>query len=119
MDGIACACAGTRSACQQPESIATTSPARRTSGAARATSRATTGEPKATGQTQFNYSEVFGAGMAAAISTYSYHPAGDKNFCTVVSVWGTQIGWDVGTYVLKEFWPDLRRRHHKSAADNQ
>ena len=71
------------------------------------------------GQTQFNYSEVFGAGMAAAISTYSYHPAGDKNFCTVVSVWGTQIGWDVGTYMLKEFWPDLRRRHHKSAADNQ
>ncbi|MFZ0583642.1 MAG: hypothetical protein WAN72_15980 [Candidatus Acidiferrales bacterium] len=71
------------------------------------------------GQTQFTCSEVFGAGMAAAISTYSYHPAGDKNFCTVVSVWGTQIGWDVGTYMLKEFWPDLRRRHHKSAADNQ
>lgn len=67
------------------------------------------------GQKQFNYSEVFGAGMAAAISTYSYHPAQDKNFGTVASVWGTQIGWDVGTYMLKEFWPDLRRRHHKPA----
>lgn len=71
------------------------------------------------GQTQFNYSEVFGAGMAAAISTYSYHPAQDKNFGTVVSVWGTQIGWDVGTYMLKEFWPDLRRLHHKKSADTQ
>lgn len=71
------------------------------------------------GQTQFNYSEVFGAGMAAAISTYSYHPAQDKNFGTVVSVWGTQIGWDVGTYMLKEFWPDLRRMHHKKSDDSQ
>ncbi len=71
------------------------------------------------GQKQFNYSEVFGSGIAAAISTYSYHPAGDKNFSTVVSVWGTQIGWDVGTYMIKEFWPDLRRRHHKSTTDNQ
>jgi hypothetical protein len=71
------------------------------------------------GRTQFNYSEVFGAGMAAAISTYSYHPAQDKNFGTVVSVWGTQIGWDVGTYMIKEFWPDLRRKHHKNNADSQ
>jgi hypothetical protein len=69
------------------------------------------------GQTQFNYSEVFGSGMAAAISTYSYHPAQDKNFGTVVSVWGTQIGWDVGTYMIKEFWPDLRRKHHKTSGD--
>jgi hypothetical protein len=70
------------------------------------------------GQQQFNYSEVFGAGMAAAISTYSYHPSQDKNFGTVASVWGTQIGWDIGTYMLKEFWPDLRRRHHKKSDDN-
>jgi hypothetical protein len=67
------------------------------------------------GQKQFNYSEVFGAGMAAAISTYSYHPAQDKNVGTVVSVWGTQLGWDIGTYMIKEFWPDLRRKHHKTA----
>jgi len=26
------------------------------------------------GRTQFNYSEIFGAGIAATISTYSYHP---------------------------------------------
>ncbi len=70
------------------------------------------------GQTQFNYSEVFGAGMAAAISTYSYHPESERNVGTVISVWGTQIGWDVGTYMIKEFWPDLRRKHHKNQQDN-
>jgi hypothetical protein len=70
------------------------------------------------GQSQFNYSEVFGAGMAAAISTYGYHAAQERDAGTVVSVWGTQIGWDVGTYMLKEFWPDLRRKHHKDHQDN-
>lgn len=70
------------------------------------------------GKSQFNYSEVFGAGMAAAISTYSYHPREERGFGTVASVWGTQIGWDVGTYMLKEFWPDLRRKHHKDHQDN-
>jgi hypothetical protein len=65
------------------------------------------------GNRQFNYSEIFGSGIAASISTYSYHPSQDRNFGTVASVWGTQIGWDVGTYMIKEFWPDLRRKHHK------
>lgn len=70
------------------------------------------------GQSQFNYSEVFGAGMAAAISTYGYHPAREQDAGTVISVWGTQIGWDVGTYMVKEFWPDLRRKHHKDHQNN-
>jgi hypothetical protein len=64
---------------------------------------------------QFNYSEIFGAGIAASISTYTYHPSQDQNFGTVASVWGSQIGWDVGTYLVKEFWPDLRRKHHKDS----
>jgi hypothetical protein len=71
------------------------------------------------GRSQFNYSEVFGAGMAAAISTYSYHPESERGVGTVISVWGTQIGWDVGTYMLKEFWPDLRRKHHRNQQDNR
>jgi hypothetical protein len=66
------------------------------------------------GQTQFNYSEVFGAGMAAAISTYSYHPESERSFGNVAGVWSTQIGWDVATYMVKEFWPDLRKKHHKT-----
>jgi len=67
------------------------------------------------GSTQFNYSEVFGAGMAAAISTYSYHPHSERQFSNIVTVWGTQMGYDLGTYMLKEFWPDLRRWHHRKA----
>jgi hypothetical protein len=66
------------------------------------------------GKQQFNYSEVFGAGMAAAISTYSYHPGSEQSFGDVASVWGTQIGWDVATYIVKEFWPDLRKKHREN-----
>jgi hypothetical protein len=65
------------------------------------------------GKKQFNYSEVLGAGIAAAISTYSYHPDSERSFGNVASVWSTQIGWDVVTYMIKEFWPDLRKKHHK------
>jgi hypothetical protein len=65
------------------------------------------------GKEQFNYSEVFGAGIAAAISTYTYHPESERSFGNVASVWSTQIGWDVVTYMIKEFWPDLRKKHHK------
>lgn len=71
------------------------------------------------GGTQFNYSEVMGAGIAAAISTYSYHPAGNRGIGTVMSVWGSQMGWDSATYMLKEFWPDLRRRHERKTASVQ
>ena len=68
------------------------------------------------GGSEFNYSEVVGAGIAAGISTYSYHPNGDRGVGTVINVWGSQMGWDCATYMLKEFWPDLRRRHERKAA---
>lgn len=69
------------------------------------------------GKTQFNYSEVMGAGMAAALSSYTYHPQPQRTLSNVVTVWGTQMGYDLGTYMLKEFWPDLRHRHHKKDQD--
>jgi len=69
------------------------------------------------GKHEFNFSEIGGALGAAAISTYSYHPESERGFGNVISVWGTQIGWDMATYVLKEFWPDLRRRAHKTQMD--
>jgi hypothetical protein len=65
------------------------------------------------GQTQFNYSELLGAGSAAAISTYAYHPQSERSFGNVATVWGTQMGWDVATYLVKEFWPDLRKKKDK------
>lgn len=65
------------------------------------------------GHATFNFSEVFGSGIAASISTYSYHPSGDRTVSNTASVWGTQVGQDAFTYMLKEFWPDIRRMFKK------
>lgn len=65
------------------------------------------------GGEQFNYSEVVGSAVSAAISTYSYHPQGDRNLPNTASVWGTQVGYDTITIVVKEFWPDIRRKLKK------
>lgn len=65
------------------------------------------------GQKQLNYSE-FGGGLAAAtISTYTYHPQSERGFGNAVSVSASQMGWDAVTYMIKEFWPDLRK-HSKN-----
>jgi hypothetical protein len=77
------------------------------------------------GHKQFNYSEVFGAATAAAISTYTYHPGStyvstpsnphmfvgsDKTLSNTIDTWGTQLGLDTITLVVKEFWPDIHRK---------
>jgi hypothetical protein len=82
------------------------------------------------GKNQFNYSEVVGGALSAGISTYTYHPkshvfstpnppyyrfvASDRTLDNTLSVWGTQYGYDTLTLVVKEFWPDIRRKlkHH-------
>ncbi len=65
------------------------------------------------GKTQFNSSEIFGSAFAAGVSTYSYHPHEDKTLANTAKVWGTEIGYDSLTFVVKEFWPDIRRKLHK------
>jgi len=79
------------------------------------------------GHHQFNYSEIFGAAIASAISTYSYHPGrtlvyrasgptytpSDRTLRNTASVWGSQVGYDTITLVVKEFWPDIRRKLKK------
>ena len=70
------------------------------------------------GEKQLNYSELGGAFVAAGISTYSYHPQSERGFGGVVSVWGSQMGWDAVTYMIKEFWPDLRKRKSKHREDS-
>lgn len=62
------------------------------------------------GKSQINYSEIFGSAFSAGVSTYSYHPHDDKTLNNTVKVWGTQVGYDSLTYVVKEFWPDIRRK---------
>jgi hypothetical protein len=74
------------------------------------------------GKSQFNISEIAGAGAAAAISIYSYHPSDEKNFSNVASTWGTQIAYDALEMMFKEFWPDVRQKlrdkHHPAAAQH-
>jgi hypothetical protein len=68
------------------------------------------------GGTEFNYSELIGNSAAVAISTSYYvdnRTAGDA-----VSKLGMQIGVDMASNILKEFWPDLERKfRRKHAAD--
>jgi hypothetical protein len=80
------------------------------------------------GGSVFNASEIFGSAVASAISTYSYHPhpgyhpvegmnvpyiASDRTLKNTASVWGSQVGYDTITFVIKEFWPDVRRKMKK------
>jgi hypothetical protein len=82
------------------------------------------------GKNDFNYSEVVGGAAAAAISTYSYHPKGkyvttttpgvlryipsDRTLTNTGKVWATQYAYDTLTLVVKEFWPDIRRKIRKT-----
>jgi hypothetical protein len=85
------------------------------------------------GRREFNFSEIFGAAVAAGVSDYSYHPRGayistpsnphmfvasDRTLSNTADVWGTQVGLDTITFVVKEFWPDVHRKlSHKHNAN--
>lgn len=92
------------------------------------------------GRSQFNYSEIVGGALSASISTFSYHPrsfttvrvnsdgtrtfvhnASDRTLVNAASVWGSQLGYDTITIVVKEFWPDVQRKlshkHREAAPD--
>ncbi len=61
------------------------------------------------GGDRFNVPELAGNAMAAGISTL-YYPAADRTASQVLGKWGFQIGTDAALNVLKEFWPDIRRK---------
>jgi hypothetical protein len=91
------------------------------------------------GHAQFNYSEILGSAVSAAIATNSYHPRSfittrynsstntltyvfnpsDRTLPNTASVWGTQVMYDTITIVIKEFWPDVHRKmaHKKNKSD--
>jgi hypothetical protein len=58
------------------------------------------------GNNTFNSSEVIGAGAAAGISNL-YYPSGERTFSNTASKWATSVGIDAGTFLFKEFWPDI------------
>jgi hypothetical protein len=90
------------------------------------------------GHTQFNYSEIVGSAVSAAISTNTYHPrafistrydpttgmliyvhnASSRTLPNTCSVWGTQVLYDTITIVIKEFWPDVHRKMKNKHKDD-
>jgi len=60
------------------------------------------------GKHQFNYSEVVGGATSVAISN-AYYPDG-RNVGDNVGRYALQLGFDAASNVLKEFWPDLKRK---------
>jgi hypothetical protein len=66
------------------------------------------------GRTQFNYSEIVGNSTAVAISMAYYKD--NRNVSDALTGLGWQIGLDVATNVLREFWPDLERKLRRQHA---
>ncbi len=67
------------------------------------------------GGTQFNYSEIIGNSAAVAISTSYY--ADNRTAADAGSKLGMQLGVDMASNILKEFWPEIERklgRRHKA-----
>jgi hypothetical protein len=60
------------------------------------------------GNWRFNYSEVLGNATSVAISN-SYYPD-NRTVGANVEKLGQQIGIDAISQVLKEFWPDIKRK---------
>lgn len=59
------------------------------------------------GHTTFNFSEIGGNATAAAISQ-AYHPD-NRDTASAASTFAVQIGVDMASNIMKEFYPDLRR----------
>jgi hypothetical protein len=61
------------------------------------------------GKLGFNYSELGGNAAAVAISN-AYYPAENHTVSNNAYKYGQQIGLDAFFNILKEFWPDMRRK---------
>jgi len=60
---------------------------------------------------QFNYSEILGNATAVAIS--NAYDSDHRNGSAATAKLGMQIGVDMASNVLKEFWPDLNRKFNR------
>jgi len=58
------------------------------------------------GDPTWNSGEIVGAGLAAGLSN-AYYPQSQRTFGRTASSYATSIGIDAGTFVFKEFWPDI------------
>ncbi len=65
------------------------------------------------GNWRFNFSEWLGNGVTVGLSNL-YYPAETRNVTDNVQKLGLQIGTDAFSQVLKEFWPDWKRKLRKN-----
>jgi hypothetical protein len=70
---------------------------------------------KDSGGIRFNYSEWLGNASAAAIST-AYYPE-NRTLADTGTKLLTQVGTDAVSQVLKEFWPDIKRKMFHKGVD--
>jgi hypothetical protein len=61
------------------------------------------------GRNYFNSSKLMGNTVAAGISNL-YYPAADRSPGKTAEKWAQQISPDTALNVMKEFWPDVRRK---------
>ncbi len=61
------------------------------------------------GKWQLNASEFAGNAVAAGIANL-YYPAGSRGAGATLDKFALNVGSDAGFNVLKEFWPDMRRK---------
>lgn len=67
------------------------------------------------GGREFNASEILGSGLSAGLSN-AYYPSAERTFGNTGKQWGTDVGVDALSFMLKEFWPDINQklsRHKK------
>ena len=70
------------------------------------------------GGTSFNFAEVVGNSIAAGVGNF-YYP-GETHFSDNLSRLGQNLATDSVSQVLKEFWPDVKKKffmRHKSSAE--
>ena len=58
------------------------------------------------GNATVNVSEIVGAGAAAGISDL-YYPSQERDWTKTGQRWLTSVSLDGGTFIFKEFWPDI------------
>jgi hypothetical protein len=68
------------------------------------------------GGQQFNYSEVLGNATSVAISNAYY--ADNRDASDAVTKFGTQLGVDMASNILKEFSPDIYRKFSRKHRSN-
>jgi hypothetical protein len=67
------------------------------------------------GHTVFNAGEIVGAGVSAAVSNL-YYPSPERTFGNTLDKYGTSVGIDLVSFVVKEFYPDINHKlfHQKA-----